>query len=227
MLLGRSIRLGRGCILFLALLLALALRLAFASAGAVATPAAARLTGGDFVGVDQQAGVVNRSGIDGGQPADLRFAGRAVVVAARPVALRIIGAGGRACRRAWRGLSVDVRLPVLARLRIVAPLLLARVHRFSEQALIMFGVLEKILGHDPVIRGLRVPRHGEIFFNNLLRGAAHLALGPVALEYAVDVIAIRPPIAAAARTIGFLRWSHRIRSWFIFADATVGTVDRS
>ncbi len=179
----------------------------------VAAPAAARLAGAQLLGIDQQAPGVALTGIDGGQPADLRFAGVAGGVAAGSIAPLAV----HSCRRGDLAinLGLDVAMPILTGLLVglltVAPLL-ARAHRLGKEALVMLRVLEKALGGDPVVQGLGIARQGKLFVHDLLRCAAHLALGPGAFEDAIDVGAVGPAIAAAPRPVGFLRWSHRIRS---------------
>lgn len=61
--------------------------------------------------------------------------------------------------------------------------------RFGQQAGVMLGVLVEVLGRNPVVRQLRVAGQENILFNDLLWGAAHLAVGARAIEDAVDDIA--------------------------------------
>ena len=61
--------------------------------------------------------------------------------------------------------------------------------RFGQQAGVMLGMLVEVFGGDTIIRQLRVAREEDILFNDLLRGAAHLAFGARAVEDAVDDIA--------------------------------------
>lgn len=63
--------------------------------------------------------------------------------------------------------------------------------RFTQHAGIVFGMLQEALFGDTVMGQLGVPRKRQIFFNDLLRGATHLALGPRAVEDTVDHIAKR------------------------------------
>ena len=48
---------------------------------------------------------------------------------------------------------------------------------FSQHARVVFGVLEEVLGGHAIIRQLRIPRQKKVFVDDLLGGAAHLALG--------------------------------------------------
>ena len=61
--------------------------------------------------------------------------------------------------------------------------------RFGQHPGVMFGVLRKIFGRNPVIRQLTVTGQLLIFFDDLLRRAAHFALGARAVEHTVGDIA--------------------------------------
>jgi hypothetical protein len=63
--------------------------------------------------------------------------------------------------------------------------------RFSQKARVMFGVLQEILGGNTVVGQLGIAGQKLILFNQLRRGAAHLALRARAVENAVDDIAQR------------------------------------
>ena len=82
---------------------------------------------------------------------------------------------------------------VLAALLIAALLGLTREFdlRLVQHAGVMFGVLLKVLSRDPVARQLRIARQQSVFVDDLLGGAAHLALGARAVENPVDDIAER------------------------------------
>ena len=78
-------------------------------------------------------------------------------------------------------------------------------HRLVQETLVVLGMLKEVLGHDPVPRGLGITRQRKVFFDNLLRRAAHLALWTGALEDAIDVVAIAGlAIAATPRAVRFL-----------------------
>ena len=51
-----------------------------------------------------------------------------------------------------------------------------------DNSVIVFGVLEEILGADPVSRRERVLRQGLVFLDDLERGSPDLSFGAIALE---------------------------------------------
>ena len=67
--------------------------------------------------------------------------------------------------------------------------------RLGQHAGVMFGMLQEILGRHTVVRELRITGEKGVFLDDLLRRAAHLALGAGAVE---DTIY---DIAKAARTV--------------------------
>jgi len=70
-------------------------------------------------------------------------------------------------------------------------------HRFGEHPGIMFGVLRKVFSSDAVARQLGIAVQLIILFDDLLRRAAHLAIGARAVENPVDDIAARGSIVVA------------------------------
>ena len=70
-------------------------------------------------------------------------------------------------------------------------------HRFGEHPGIMFGVLRKVFSSDAVARQLGITVQLIILFDDLLRGAAHLAIRARAVENPVDDIAARGSIVVA------------------------------
>ncbi len=75
--------------------------------------------------------------------------------------------------------------------------------RFAQHAGVMFGVLEEGLLRNAVIGQLGVTRQRQIFFNDLLRGAADLAFGTRGIEYAIDNIAERTLTVRLRTRTGF------------------------
>ena len=73
----------------------------------------------------------------------------------------------------------------------------------------MFGVLQEILGGDPVIRQLCVTGQLLIFLDDLLRRATHLALGTRGIEDTVDDVA-EGARAVLAGTRAFLGRAHLV-----------------
>jgi len=99
---------------------------------------------------------------------------------------------------AWLLITLLLITLLLITLLLIALLLLALPRlllggkfalRFGQQAGVMLGMLVEVFGGDTIIRQLRVAREEDILFNDLLRGAAHLAFGARAVEDAVDDIA--------------------------------------
>jgi hypothetical protein len=83
-------------------------------------------------------------------------------------------------------------LGVLIALLILLALFLLGRHlsgRFGQHAGVMFGVLGKVLGRHAVVGPLCITGQHLILLDDLLRGAAHLALGARAVEHTVDDIA--------------------------------------
>lgn len=64
--------------------------------------------------------------------------------------------------------------------------------RLGKHPGVMFGMLHEVFCRDPVVGQLGVTGKELIFFDDLLGGAAHLALWAGAVEDAVDDIADRP-----------------------------------
>ncbi len=76
--------------------------------------------------------------------------------------------------------AARLRAGVLLRLLIVIGVLLAELFlRGGDQAEIMFGVLVVILGGHRIAGTLRVARELDVFFSNVVGGAADLHVGPV------------------------------------------------
>src|SRR5690606_7336130 len=89
-------------------------------------------------------------------------------------------------------------LTVRARLVVAALLALALLShlllRLAEHPAIVLGMLKKALGGDTVTRDLGITRQRLVLFDDLLRGAAHLAVRTCALKDAVDDIAHAPAL---------------------------------
>ena len=92
--------------------------------------------------------------------------------------------GLRVWLRLWRHLvaiavAIGAIIPVTGRSALhlrIARVLLA--HGLGQKPQIMLGVLLEILGRNPIIAQLRITRELIVLVDDLLRGAAHLALGP-------------------------------------------------
>ena len=104
----------------------------------------------------------------------------AVVVAPVAVALLVVPA------------LIGLRVLLLGSLAIRRALLLRLVHRV-QNAEVMFRVLEVGLRGDPVATAGRIAAELEVFFEELLGGAANADLRPVAVE---NVVAIERDSAA-------------------------------
>jgi len=104
-------------------------------------------------------------------------------------------------------LIVDIGLVLFG--HMIAPLG-PRAHRFEQDALIVLRVLQEVLGHHTVAGSLSIAGERLILVDDLLRGAAHLALGPGAFVDAVHVVAVRLAVTAPPRAVLLLRWSHRV-----------------
>ncbi len=76
---------------------------------------------------------------------------------------------------------------------LLARLLLSRLfaHRLGQKPGVMLGMLQEVFRGHAVIRQLGITCQKLIFFNDLLRRAAHLAFGARAVEDTVDDIAER------------------------------------
>ena len=72
--------------------------------------------------------------------------------------------------------------------------------RLAQHPQVMLGVLLKVLGRDAIVGQLRVTRQLVVFLDDLLRGAAHLALGSRTVEDPVYNIADRTVAVRLART---------------------------
>ena len=80
--------------------------------------------------------------------------------------------------------------------------------RLAQHPRVVLGVLEEALLGDAVAGELRVTGQREVFLDDLLGGAAHLALGAGAVEHAVHDIAQRALVAGLVARTGLGR-SHR------------------
>ena len=92
-----------------------------------------------------------------------------------------------------------VLVPILARLILLARFLFGGhfAVRLGQKAGVMFGVLQKVFCGNAVIAQLGIAGQKLILFDQLRRGAAHLAFGARAVEDAVD------DVAEAARAVRF------------------------
>ena len=88
-------------------------------------------------------------------------------------------------------LLVTLDLTVTVELFLLFAGLVHFAHRLGQNTGIMFGVLGKVFGIDPVIGQLRIAVQLGVFFDDLLRRAAHFAIGARAVEHPVDDIAAR------------------------------------
>ena len=75
--------------------------------------------------------------------------------------------------------------------------------RFAQKARVVFGVLEKVLLGDTVIRQLRITGEHQVFVDDLLRRAAHLSFGSRGIEDAVDDVAKRARAVRFRTRAGF------------------------
>jgi hypothetical protein len=108
---------------------------------------------------------------------------------------------------------------------IVAVLLLELLRhlrlRGSDDAIVVFGVLEIVLGHHPVAGAVRIPRQRSVFLRNLLRGAPDFHVRPVAFVVTgqrigtlavviiiIVVAAIIIIVVASAHAPVLLLWPH-------------------
>jgi len=110
--------------------------------------------------------------------------------------------------------------------------------RLAEKAAVVLGMLEIALGGDSIAGHLRVTREGLVLVDDLLRRAAHLAVGARALEHAVDDVAhavaalIVVVVVVAAVVAGLVpgprlvRWSHAVRCPPLVAVGTRRTAMR-
>ncbi len=104
--------------------------------------------------------------------------------------------------------AIAVRLGLAAIVAVLAGLveLLALGHfllRLAQHSRVMLGMLQEgLLGH-PVTRQLRVARQRQVFLDDLLGRAAHLAFGARAVEDAVDDIAQRTLAVRLVARTGF------------------------
>src|SRR5690606_22917450 len=106
---------------------------------------------------------------------------------------------------------------VLFGLELVATELgLLRLLGRRDDAEIMLGVLQVILGHDAVARGLRIAGELQVFLGDMGRVAAHLHVGAVALVIAAQRVAVLAAAIVVAPTgavlVVLLVWSHRLFS---------------
>ncbi len=113
------------------------------------------------------------------------------------IGLRGLGRIGTLTLPAIAPLAVGLTVAVLAFV-LFAPRLLFAL-RLVEHALVMLGVLLEILGRHPVARKLRIAGKLVVLVDDLLRRAAHLALGAAAVEHTVDDVAQRVAVAVTLR----------------------------
>ena len=129
------------------------------------------------------------------------------MVAAVLVASIAVVAPGLVAPAAIAASAIAVRLDLARLVTILAWLvvLLAFGHfllRLAQHSRVMFGMLQKgLLGHA-ITRQLRIAGQGQVFFDDLLGRATHLAFGARAVEDAVDDVAQRAALAVrlVART---------------------------
>jgi hypothetical protein len=107
-----------------------------------------------------------------------------------------------------RGVHPLLVEPIRLVLALIVALIVPGALGVEQDALVMLGVLEEVLRHHPVARGLGIARQRQILVDDLLRRAAHLALGAGTLEHTVDDVAVGLAPPAATRTVLFLRRSH-------------------
>ena len=119
------------------------------------------------------------------------FGGRVGLCLGGLVASTILGTVFAAPVIAVTLLAVAIAAAIAILLELLTRLLFGGLltHGFGQKAGIMFCVLQEILGRHAVVRQLRIAGKHLIFFNNLLRRAAHLAFGARAVEDTVDDIA--------------------------------------
>ena len=88
---------------------------------------------------------------------------------------------------------------------LLAGFLLARLLalRLTQHAGVMFGVLQEVLFGHAVIRQLRIARKHQVFVDDLLGGATHLAFRPRTVKDAVDDIANRALAVRLGTRTGF------------------------
>ena len=85
----------------------------------------------------------------------------------------------------------------------------------SDDPEVMLGVLEVVLCHHRIARGLGIPRQLQVLFRDVGGIAPHFHVRPVALEIArerIDVLAPAIVVAAAGAVLVTLVWSHRFLS---------------
>jgi hypothetical protein len=75
----------------------------------------------------------------------------------------------------------------------------------DHDAKIMFGVLEKILSGDAVTRQLRITRHRQVFFIDLISCTANFALGTTGIKCLIARL-LRPIVITA----GTITWSFTV-----------------
>ncbi len=73
--------------------------------------------------------------------------------------------------------------------------------RLGEHPRVVLGMLHEVLGRHAVVGQLGITREDLVFLDDLLRRAAHLALGAGAVEHPVDDVSHRPrAVRLRART---------------------------
>ncbi|OIQ72466.1 hypothetical protein GALL_459060 [mine drainage metagenome] len=97
-----------------------------------------------------------------------------------------------AITRAARLIAIAVIVAALVLIVTVLTVLLTQLsHRLTQHAGVMFGVLQEVFMRHAVIGQLRIARQLEVFLDDLLRGAAHLAFGTRRFKDAVDDVSHR------------------------------------
>ena len=75
--------------------------------------------------------------------------------------------------------------------------------RLAQHTGVMFGMLQEGLFSHTVVRQLGITGQCQVFFDDLLRGAADLALRPRGIKYTIDNIAERTLTVRLRTRTGF------------------------
>jgi hypothetical protein len=89
------------------------------------------------------------------------------------------------------GLALAVFALLLLTLGVLIALGVQFLLRFAQKTQVVLCVLLEIFCRNPVVGQLRITCQLVVFFNNLLRRAAHFALGARTVEHTIDDIADR------------------------------------
>ena len=129
------------------------------------------------------------------------------------------------CCGGWRGsgeanrsfIGGEIVVEIVLFGRLAADLGLLRLLGRGDDAEIVLGVLEIVLGHDAVAGGLRIAGELQVLLGDMGGVAAHLHVGAVTLVVATQRVAVLAAAIVVAPTravlvVVLLVWSHRLFS---------------